>query len=266
VEVIGRYSNPPRTPVNLQRLLSTACLESSDPTSERPPRQHQRRLRPEELSQLKSEYLSGVEVKQLAQRFGITRQTVIECMRREGVPRRYPKLGQEAIESYVALSFGLVARCRRWGFVRGPQHRSSSSRHARCPDAGSPGPRTPGIGTDRRFRPQEARTVGMVGPLICAPFGPLRSGVPYERYQMTCRPLYGPSHSAQAAPPRICVVSDASTCGPDRPPALALLCAPRSPPASPKPCWCLQTRASPNGNLGTTHRQSRRGLLAYPSD
>ena len=103
VEVIGRYSNPPRTPVDLQRLLSTACLESSDPTSERPPRQHQRRLRPGELSQLKSGYLSGVGVKELAQRFGITRQTVVECMRRAGVPRRYPKLGLEAIDKAASL-------------------------------------------------------------------------------------------------------------------------------------------------------------------
>ena len=100
---MGRYSNPPRTPVDLQRLVSTACLESSDPISERPPRQHQRRLRPDELTQLKSEYLSGVAVKQLAKRFGITRQTVIECMRREGVPRRYPKLGQEAIDKAASL-------------------------------------------------------------------------------------------------------------------------------------------------------------------
>jgi hypothetical protein len=103
VEVIGRYSNPPHTPVDLQRLLSTACLESPNPTSERPPRQHQRRLRPDELSQLKSEYLSGVEVKQLAQRFEITRQTVMECMRREGVRRRYPKLGQEEIDRAASL-------------------------------------------------------------------------------------------------------------------------------------------------------------------
>lgn len=85
------------------RLLSTACLESLDPTSERPSEQHQRRLRPDERSQLKSEYLSGVEVKELAQRFGITRQTVIECMRRQGGPRRYPKLGQEAIDKAASL-------------------------------------------------------------------------------------------------------------------------------------------------------------------
>jgi hypothetical protein len=99
----GDAAGSPNTPVDLQRLLSTACLESSDPTSERPPRQHQHRLRSDELSQLKSEYLSGVEVKELAQRFGITRRTVIECMRREGVPPRYPKLGQGAIDKAASL-------------------------------------------------------------------------------------------------------------------------------------------------------------------
>lgn len=100
---MGRYSNPPRTPVDLQRLLDANPGEPINPTPEGHRRQRQRRLRSSELSQLRSEYLSGVEVKQLAQRFGITRQTVVELMHREGVPRRYPKLGHETVSEAASL-------------------------------------------------------------------------------------------------------------------------------------------------------------------
>lgn len=57
-----------------------------------PPRQRQRRLRAEQLEQLKDDYLAGVPVSDLAERYGIARQTVIEHMRRLAVARGHPKL------------------------------------------------------------------------------------------------------------------------------------------------------------------------------
>lgn len=57
------------------------------------PRQHQSRLRQRELDHLVADYLSGVKVKELAERYRITRQTVLEHMRRQSVPRRHPRLG-----------------------------------------------------------------------------------------------------------------------------------------------------------------------------
>jgi hypothetical protein len=71
---------------------------------DRQPRQHQRRLRQDELDHLVADYLSGVKVKELAERYRITRQTVLEHMRRQGVPRRHPRLGplevKEACDLY----------------------------------------------------------------------------------------------------------------------------------------------------------------------
>jgi hypothetical protein len=84
VDLIARYSNPPPTPVDLRKLLT----ETPDPAADqiqRPPRQFQRRLRAEDLAQLKADYLTGVPVIDLAKRYGIARQTVIERMRRIAV-------------------------------------------------------------------------------------------------------------------------------------------------------------------------------------
>jgi len=56
MEVMGRYSNPPHTPVDLQKLLTTVPRGSVSQTMDPPRRQHQRRLRPEELESLTADY------------------------------------------------------------------------------------------------------------------------------------------------------------------------------------------------------------------
>ena len=103
VEVIGRYSNPPSTPVDLHRLLTTIPPDKDLEVVDRPPRQHQRRLRPEELLSLTADYVEGVEVIELAKRYGITRQTVLVYMRRLGVPRRHPRLGPDTANQAADL-------------------------------------------------------------------------------------------------------------------------------------------------------------------
>jgi hypothetical protein len=69
----------------------------------RPPRQHQRRLRPDELARLVADYVAGVEVIELARHYGIARQTVLQQMRREGVPRRHPRLSADDTEKAAGL-------------------------------------------------------------------------------------------------------------------------------------------------------------------
>jgi hypothetical protein len=97
VDLIGRYSNPPRTLVDLGKLVEGGWDAGPDETFERPPRQHQRRLRADELEQLKDDYIVGVPMIELAERYGVARQTVIERMLRLAVPRRHPRLGPDEV-------------------------------------------------------------------------------------------------------------------------------------------------------------------------
>jgi hypothetical protein len=103
VEVIGHYSNPPRQPADLRKLLTATPVRDHEIPETRPPRQHQRRLRPDELARLVADYLAGVEVIELARRYGMARQTVFDQMRREGVPRRNPRLSAVDIEKAAEL-------------------------------------------------------------------------------------------------------------------------------------------------------------------
>jgi Helix-turn-helix domain len=89
VEVTRRYSNPPCRGADLRRLLTATPVRQP----KTPPKQHQRRLRPNELEQLAADYLAGIEARTLAERYGIARQTVFDHVRRKGLRRRYPRLG-----------------------------------------------------------------------------------------------------------------------------------------------------------------------------
>lgn len=103
VEVIRRYSNPPRRPADLRKLLTAAPVRDHAMPETRPPRQHQRRLRPDELARLVTDYVAGVEVMELVRRYGIARQTVFDQMRREGVPRRHPRLSVDETEKAAGI-------------------------------------------------------------------------------------------------------------------------------------------------------------------
>ena len=103
MEVIGRYSNPLRQPADLRTLLTAAPVRRHEMHETKPPRQHQRRLRPDELGRLVADYVAGVEVIELARRYGIARQTVLEQMRRQGVPRRHPRLSADDAERVADL-------------------------------------------------------------------------------------------------------------------------------------------------------------------
>jgi hypothetical protein len=51
---------------DLRKLLMTTPVRRSKSLPNVPPRQRQRRLRPDEVKQLKAHYLSGIEVRELA--------------------------------------------------------------------------------------------------------------------------------------------------------------------------------------------------------
>jgi transposase-like protein len=106
VEVIGRYSNPRHTPVDLQILLSTTPVESANPTAVRPPKQHQRRLPPEEAEELVAAYLAGATALTLAGKNSIHRTTVLALLERHQVSRRgrvlTPNHIERAVSSYAS--------------------------------------------------------------------------------------------------------------------------------------------------------------------
>ena len=103
MEVIGRYSNPLRTPVDLRKLNASTPPKAREKAETGPVKQRQRRLRSEEVENLKSDYLAGTPVLELTKRYGITRQTVLEHMRRLAVPRRHPKLDPRGVSRAEAL-------------------------------------------------------------------------------------------------------------------------------------------------------------------
>lgn len=83
--------------------MSATPVEWSDTTSERPPRQHQRRLQADELKLLLADYAGGVEICEMARRYRINRRTVIRHVRRQGVRMRHPKLGLKDVERAAQL-------------------------------------------------------------------------------------------------------------------------------------------------------------------
>jgi transposase-like protein len=103
VDLVGRYSNPPYTPGDLRELTEMIPDGMVNRATGVAPRQRQHRLRPQELEQLTSDYRSGVAVNDLAARYDIDRHTVIEHMRRQGVPRRYPRLGEDEVREAIRI-------------------------------------------------------------------------------------------------------------------------------------------------------------------
>jgi dsRNA-specific ribonuclease len=69
------------------------------------PKQRHHRLRPHELEHLTADYRSGVAVNDVAAQYELNRYTVIEHMRRQGVPPRYPRLGEAEVTEAISLYY-----------------------------------------------------------------------------------------------------------------------------------------------------------------
>jgi Helix-turn-helix domain len=92
VELLKRYSKNDRDLAKVRNLLDQA----SDPPKRNlggdapawPPKRVQRRLDVEDVERLVASYRDGGTVPELAVQFGIHRTTVLEHLKRAGVPRR----------------------------------------------------------------------------------------------------------------------------------------------------------------------------------
>jgi hypothetical protein len=87
VELLGRYSNPRFKAADLRRLLGIGAAPVEE---ERPgvAKEHQQRLRAEEIDELVAAYEAGCTVPDLVAQFGIHRTTVLAHLERRGIGRR----------------------------------------------------------------------------------------------------------------------------------------------------------------------------------
>lgn len=108
MEVSGRYSNPPLSPVDLGKLELARGRKAPKSAIRGHQHQAQRRLGSTEITDLVRAYRLGASIDQLAEAFGVNRTTVNAHLDREGMdrPRRLGKLSfaqiQEAGEQYLA--------------------------------------------------------------------------------------------------------------------------------------------------------------------
>jgi transposase-like protein len=108
-------------------VIPTTSVRHRNVPETRPPKQHQRRLEADELNRLVADYMSGVDVVELATRYGIARQTVFDHMRRQGAPRRHPRLTPDDVRKAVGMyqvGKSLAAIGRAVGVDPGTVHRA----------------------------------------------------------------------------------------------------------------------------------------------
>jgi DNA-directed RNA polymerase specialized sigma24 family protein len=91
VDLTRQLSNP-RTPLRrlpeLDLHADGSPTDQPDRTKNRSPRVVQRRLRPQEVAELVAAYETGATTRELADRFGIHRNTVSTHLERADVPTR----------------------------------------------------------------------------------------------------------------------------------------------------------------------------------
>jgi len=122
VGLLGRYRNQ-ETLARLERVLAGAGRDGPSARTVRSQRRLQR-LNMEEVRELVKARVSGAEIDDLAERFGIGRTTVIEHLKREGVPgRRWPgrTLNAAQLEEAGRLyetGLNLIAVAERFGVDR----------------------------------------------------------------------------------------------------------------------------------------------------
>jgi biotin operon repressor len=105
VELVGRYSNLSQQMTRVRTLLAldrSAWSERSEPEPFVPFRVEQR-LSDKQISQLVAEYEAGTSGRQLAERYGLARSTVIAMLKERGVGVRYPRFTEVETERAIAL-------------------------------------------------------------------------------------------------------------------------------------------------------------------
>jgi DNA invertase Pin-like site-specific DNA recombinase len=109
VDLVEQVSNPLSTLSSLFKALDSKAqwpvrpAPPSNCKTEEPNHQVQKWLTPEQIVGLVEAYRSGSTVKNLAASYEIHRTTVLEHLKRQGVPRRPSKLNQVDIDKAVRL-------------------------------------------------------------------------------------------------------------------------------------------------------------------
>jgi hypothetical protein len=98
---MGRYSNRGEMASELQILLD--MTPEPGPVIERKEKQFHHRLYSEEIEQLIADYQAGAKVRDLADRYRVNRNTVIQHINRAGVRRHYPALNPGEVEEAAQL-------------------------------------------------------------------------------------------------------------------------------------------------------------------
>ena len=100
MELLGKYSNQDQVIVRLSTILDLPDRGVSQKPRRRPKRA--RRLGESDQLDLANAYLAGDSLPVLAERHGITRQTVSGILERHGVQRLYNLFSESDIEEAVA--------------------------------------------------------------------------------------------------------------------------------------------------------------------
>jgi transposase-like protein len=99
VEVLGRYSNLSDQGERLAKVLKTRLLDHRRPETRTPRRA--KRLSPPEVDQLVADYVEGQSVYQLADVYGIHRNTISRILERHGIDRRYRILQGDILDEAI---------------------------------------------------------------------------------------------------------------------------------------------------------------------
>lgn len=118
-----------RLEAQLGALVSRASDSSTSDVGgpDRSPRRAQRRLEPAEVDRLVDQYRSGATVRELAAEFSVGRTTVSAHLERRGLPRRYNRLGGDALAEAGCLygdGWSLAMLGERYGVDPGTVRRA----------------------------------------------------------------------------------------------------------------------------------------------
>lgn len=105
VELLGRYSNFPQPQLSGQSSYAAFARKRPNTQQSPPPQVHalHRRLSPETLRQIQTEYQAGASANQLAVRYQLNRASITRLLQRAGIPPNRRSLTEAEIEQAVKL-------------------------------------------------------------------------------------------------------------------------------------------------------------------
>ena len=104
MELVGAYSNKTRTAQQFRELL--LLVPRGRVANNRKARRQQNRLEPKDLQLFREDYQAGMKVEDLALRYRLSRDAVLDSARRLNLAKRYPKLMPKDVEVASAMYAG----------------------------------------------------------------------------------------------------------------------------------------------------------------